>query len=103
MTIFPIHSQINRGCSHPKASYFIPSSLDINKINILVGENAEIPSSPTLWCGVLLYLILTRRDYQQVFCERPDFEVTDRGFWDILVKNTPKEIPNNLEANLEAI
>lgn len=86
--------------------------LDMNEMNILVGEDAEITgvidwelSPPPQPFGVACYCIqfLAGEIIDKVFRERSAFEAIDRGFWDGLIENTPEEIRNVLEANWEAI
>ncbi|KFY38745.1 hypothetical protein V494_04214 [Pseudogymnoascus sp. VKM F-4513 (FW-928)] len=86
--------------------------LDINDMNVLAGENAEItgvidwelsPSSRPF--GVACYCIqhLAGEFVDKVFRERPGFEAIDRGFWNGLLEDTPIEIRGRLEADWEAV
>lgn len=85
--------------------------LDINEMNVLVGENYEITgvidwelSPPPRPFGVACYCIqfLAREIIDKVFRQRPEFEAIDRGFWAGLLEDTPTKIRETLEANWEA-
>lgn len=86
--------------------------LDINEMNVLAGENAEVTgvidwelSPPPRPFGVACYCIqyLAGEVIDKVFRERPGFEAIDRGFWAGLLEDMPTEIRNSLEANWEAV
>ncbi|OBT47911.1 hypothetical protein VE00_01526 [Pseudogymnoascus sp. WSF 3629] len=86
--------------------------LDINEMNVLVGENAEVTgvidwelSPPPQPFGIACYCIqfLAGEIIDKVFRQRPEFKAIDRGFWAGLLENTPTEIRNSLEANWEAV
>lgn len=86
--------------------------LDINEMNVLVGENAEVTgvidwelSPPPQPFGVACYCIqfLAGEIIDKVFRQRPEFEAIDRRFWDGLLEDTPAEIRDSLEANWEAV
>ncbi|KFX94060.1 hypothetical protein V490_04539 [Pseudogymnoascus sp. VKM F-3557] len=86
--------------------------LDINEMNVLVGEDAEITGiidwelspSPQPF-GVACYCIqfLAGEIIDKVFRPRPSFEAIDRAFWDGLMENAPAEMRDFLEANWEIV
>ncbi|KAL5347221.1 hypothetical protein ACLOAV_007530 [Pseudogymnoascus australis] len=86
--------------------------LDINEMNVLAGENAEVTgvidwelSPPPRPFGVACYCIqyLAGEVIDKVSRERPEFEAIDRGFWAGLLEDVPAEIRNSLEVNWEAV
>ncbi|KAH6681903.1 hypothetical protein B0J14DRAFT_613695 [Halenospora varia] len=72
--------------------------LDMNEMNVLV----ELSPSPQPF-GIACYCIqfLAGEIIDKVFRERSAFEAMDRGFWEELTENAPKEIREVLEANWE--
>ncbi|KAM5430486.1 hypothetical protein McanMca71_007198 [Microsporum canis] len=86
--------------------------LDLNEMNILVGESGEI-TGVVDWelsphpqpFGIACYCIqfLAGEIVDKVFRERPAFEAMDRGFWEGLIENTPKSIRAVLNSNLQAV
>lgn len=86
--------------------------LDMNEMNVLVTENAEITgiidwelSPPPRPFGIACYCIqfLAGEIIDKEFRERSGFEAIDRAFWAGLLENTPNKIRNVLEANWEAV
>jgi hypothetical protein len=86
--------------------------LDINGMDVLVGEDGEITgiidwelSPPPQPFGVACYCIqyLAGEIISKVFRPRTEFEAIDRAFWAGLVENSPAEIREILEANWEAV
>ncbi|KFY86115.1 hypothetical protein V500_07852 [Pseudogymnoascus sp. VKM F-4518 (FW-2643)] len=86
--------------------------LDINEMNVLVGENAEITgvidwelSPPPQPFGVACYCIqfLAGEIIDKVFRQRPEFEAIDREFWAGLLEDIPTKNRDSLEANWEAV
>lgn len=86
--------------------------LDINGMNVLVGEDAEITgvvdwelSPPPQPFGVACYCIqyLAGEIISKVFRPRTEFEAIDRAFWAGLVENSPAEMRECMEANWEAV